>query len=292
MHKNGMLHETLVALFADCSLHWLYFSQANIRKRGSKLSTSPDLTQFVRTNLTSINSGAPPTVAGDLELVCTIAATHMMMALCKCDASFAARGSKLCKFTDLRQLVSITCTNINSGAQPVMAGDLGLMRSNTSTHVRLNVTGINCGSTPTVPCGLELVCPTEATHEMMAKCSVNSGAPPTVTDDLELVCTMAATHTMMAFCKCNASIAAGGSNLCKFTDLRQLVTGIIFANINSGAPPVVADDLGLMRSNSATHVRLILPASIVEHRLLCHAVLCSCAPPSLTMRCWLRAGMT
>ena len=39
MHKHGMLHETLVAWFAGCSLHWLHFPQVIIRKWGRKLLT-------------------------------------------------------------------------------------------------------------------------------------------------------------------------------------------------------------------------------------------------------------
>ena len=72
------------------------------------------------------------------------------------------------------QLVSVVLANIDCEAQPVVAGDQGLMRSNSFTLVRLKVTVINYGSPSTVSCGLERVCPTVATHEMMAKCSVNS----------------------------------------------------------------------------------------------------------------------
>ena len=68
----------------------------NTRTRASKLSASPDLTQMVRTNPTSIDSGAPPTVAGDLELVCIIADTDTMMVSLRFDAGSTAGGSNLC----------------------------------------------------------------------------------------------------------------------------------------------------------------------------------------------------
>jgi hypothetical protein len=121
------------------------------------------------------------------------------------DTGSVTGGSNLCKLMDPRQLVSVVLANIDCETQPVVAGDLGLMRSNSFTLVRLKVTVINYGSPSTVSCGLDHVCPTVATHEMMVKCSVNSGTPPLVSNDLlELVCTMAATHTIMALCACNS----------------------------------------------------------------------------------------
>ena len=92
--------------------------------------TRPDPVNHVHTNFIGIHCRAPPTVACGLEMVCTIATTHTMMAWCKCDASIATGGINLCKFTDPRQLVSIIFANINSGALPVVVGDLGLRHFN------------------------------------------------------------------------------------------------------------------------------------------------------------------
>ena len=220
-----------------------------------------------RLHLTDIHCGAPPIVACGLEMVSTTETIHSMMALCQCDACITAGGSKLGKFTDLRQLVSIFYANINPGAPPVEEGT----------------------------CGFECVCSTAVTHATMAMCrcdmcimeqgikfstftgctqmvrtnvtSFNSGALPTVPDDLELVCTAADTHTIMTLCECHVSLVTGGSMLCKFTDLRQLVS-FTFANINSGALPVMTDDRGFMCSNTAPHVRLHLTGTKTVHEAM------------------------
>jgi hypothetical protein len=96
MHKNDRFHETMVALLAAPSSQGLLSPMTNTRTRASKLSASPDLTQMVRTNPTSIDSGAPPTVAGDLELVCIIPDTDTMMVSLRLDAGSTAGDSNLC----------------------------------------------------------------------------------------------------------------------------------------------------------------------------------------------------
>ena len=169
IHKNDLLHETLVVLFADYTapnnhLHLvccipttpgmspLCECDASIREGGHSLSTFTDLIQFVHINFTSINYGTPPTVSDDLELVCTItkqfiritftninfgsppvvaddlglmmcsiAATHEILGLCKCDVIIREGGSKLFTFTDLIKFVRVNFTDINCGSPPVIS---------------------------------------------------------------------------------------------------------------------------------------------------------------------------
>jgi hypothetical protein len=124
--------ELMCCIGANHGMMAMCRSDESSREGGSKLSEATDLKQFTHIHCFSTNFGALLALAGDLELVCCIAVTHGMMAMCKIEGRSREGRSKLSKVTD--QKVSVAASgSLAPSSRPAWEEDDGVVQARLAT---------------------------------------------------------------------------------------------------------------------------------------------------------------
>jgi hypothetical protein len=229
--------------------------EASSRKVSSNSAKFTDLTKFARIAFARLNWGAPLPGVDNIQQMVGITVTNATVVRCRWDASLEEMSSKLPTLAELRKLVHIDGTRINSATTLAGAGEGEHMGGTASTNATVALCKWDASSRKVSSNFSKSTDLKKLARIAVAR--LNGGTPLPGADNIKRVGCITNTNATVALCEWDARLKEMSSKPSNLTELRKFVR-IDSVQINSGSPLAGAGDGEQTWCTTVTNATVVL----------------------------------